>query len=155
MSLPQLMKSPGGRPTPRNESTDSATIAEDSEIVVTTIAGAIAFGITCFIMVAMRDRPRASAAITKSAFFTRRISLRTILAVIGQENPPIASAITSGFRWSESTLITTTAARMYGIEKKISPIRDRTESVRPTEEACDRANSGPDHEGQRDNDETD
>ena len=66
MSLPQDMTLLP-RPTPRNASVASATIAAASEIVVMTSSGAIAFGTTWLTSVPKRDLPSAREAVTKSA----------------------------------------------------------------------------------------
>ena len=66
MSLPQDMTLLP-RPTPRNASVASATIAAASEIVVMTSSGAIAFGTTWLMSVPKRDLPSAREAVTKSA----------------------------------------------------------------------------------------
>ena len=63
MSLPQLMVEVG-RPTPRNESVASATIAAANEIVVTAITGAIEFGNTWRINILNLLTPIAVDAIT-------------------------------------------------------------------------------------------
>ena len=63
MSLPQDMLL-GGKPTPKNDSVASATIAAANPIVVTAITGATEFGRTCFIKILKRLMPIAVDAIT-------------------------------------------------------------------------------------------
>src|SRR3990170_3315346 len=128
MSLPQDMID-GGSPTPRNESVASATIAAASPMVVTTITGAIELGSTWRLRMVNLDTPSATAEVTKSEFLTERIWPLSTRAVLGQAKNPMASEITQMFRCSRSTDMMTTAARMYGIAKKMSPIRDRTASI--------------------------
>ena len=101
-----------GRPTPRNESVASATIAPASAIVVMTMTGAIEFGTTWAHMILNRGTPIAVAAVTKSEFFTRRISDLSTRAVTGHANTPIASEMIHTLRYSAKTDMMTTAARM-------------------------------------------
>ena len=75
--------------------------------------------------------PRAVEAITKSALLTLKISDLKTRAVPGQANAPIASEMLQTLRYWDSTDMMTTAARMYGIEKKMSPTRESTESIQP------------------------
>ena len=62
----------------------------------------------------MRNRgtPSAVDAMTKSAFFTLRISALSTRAVAGHANMPMASEITHTFAYCENTDMMTTAARM-------------------------------------------
>ncbi len=87
-------------------------IAAASEIVVTTMTGAIEFGSTCVSRVRKRETPSAVDAITKSDCLTRSTSDRRMREVDGHEKAPIASEITHTVRFAEKTLMTTTAARM-------------------------------------------
>src|SRR6185312_9488023 len=114
MSLPHDMMFDGS-PTPRNERVASATMAAAREIVVTTMTGAIEFGRMCRSRMRKRETPSAVDAVTKSEFFTLKISARSTRAVAGQAKTPIASEMTHTFRYATSTDMMTTAARMYGI----------------------------------------
>src|SRR5690606_26385791 len=111
MSLPHdIVLEP--RPMPRKLSVASATIAAPSEMVSDTMTGVMELGSTWPTSVDKRERPRAREAVTKSRFFTCRISARRRRASTAQENPPMAKEIVSGFRCSGwITLMTTTAAR--------------------------------------------
>src|SRR5690554_3367435 len=97
MSFPHDMVEVG-RPTPRNESVASATIADASEIVVMTMTGAMEFGSTWRTRILSRETPSASAAMTKSDALTRRISDLNTRATTGHANNPIASEITHTLR---------------------------------------------------------
>lgn len=117
-------------PTPRYDSVASVTMNTPSQMVVITISGPAALGSTCRSRIRNRDTPSAFAAVTYSLFLAWMTAPRAIRAACGQVNEARISITVNTVRDSSSCMITI-AASISGSAKKISAIRDTTESNRP------------------------
>src|SRR5699024_6553928 len=124
MSPPQETEL-AGRPTPRKDSVASATMYTPRFTVAVTITGAIALGTTCLTRFVTEFAPNAVDAVTKSWVFTEMTEPRMMRAMLVQPKMPRTMITIQTF--IESTrLAITIAARISGIAKKMSVMRDRS-----------------------------
>ena len=99
--------------------------------VAYTMIGAAAFGRMCCSKILLFDAPRAFAAITYSSFFTLITAPRVMRAMEVQPKMPSTSTTVTMVRCSLNICITTMAASTSGMAKKMSVMRDSTESRKP------------------------
>ncbi len=101
-----------------------------SDVVAMTMTGARQFGSTWRTSVPARDRPSARAAVTYSSCFTLITDPRTTRAICGQPNAESTSTTDQMVR-SVNSCISTMPARMSGMAKNTSVMRDRIASTQP------------------------
>ena len=93
--------------------------------------GAAALGRMWRASVAQRPAPRAMEAVTNSSFLTSMTAPRVMRAICGQPKTPRTRTTVRMERWDLNMLITTMAASMKGMAKKMSVTRDSSESNHP------------------------